>query len=161
MWWVCLFVSLCSCTYSKHAKRQEWFFKVFAYPDKVFLKRHLTFENDNFSECLFLLKLKLFCTFNSLVWMSFLPWTSHCSEFLLLCPLPLWLKWREGGGQQSWWEGWKVYLCWVAEDSWSRLEKKRVRGNLIASCSFLRRGSTEGGVGLFTWEQIKAGPGEI
>lgn len=96
-----------------------------------------------------------------------LLWTAHCSEFLLFCPLPLWLEQREGEGQQSWWQGWEEYLCWVAEDSGLvQIGEKGVKGDLIAPCIFLRRRSREGDVWLFflwygKWEQFKVGPGRF
>jgi len=50
-------------------------------------------------------------------------------------------------GQQSWWKGWKP---WPRALGLSGLEKRRLRGGLIALCGFPRKGRGEWGAELFS-----------
>ncbi|KAK4811562.1 hypothetical protein QYF61_016021 [Mycteria americana] len=48
---------------------------------------------------------------------------------------------------------------WLRALGLSRLEKRRLMGNLIALCSFLRRGCGEGDAELFSWGSRDRTPG--
>lgn len=83
--------------------------------------------------------------------------------YFALCPFG-WNKEKEKGNRadagagRNICAGWGLWAC----PDW----RKGVKGDLIAPCSFLRRRSREGDVGLFflwygKWEQMKVGPGRF